>query len=233
VAYVVDLPVTFEGRQYMPGDIVYLSETEAASLLEPLAEPQAEPAAAAVTRSLPADAARWLLPLPERASKLEKQRYETFNVFLAALGPTDKVTVFRIQELLQHAPSLMRISDEGAYLATVDAMQRTITKLIQPQPDTVRVHSKPDRFEVVSTDAQGQVLAARTVTKDTFKYRVLRPVELHGKSCQPGDVIEAAADDVQQLLQDGTVMATCYWSCSGDFSSAGYSQQFTDNPFYG
>jgi hypothetical protein len=57
---------------------------------------------------------------------------------------------------------------------------------------------------------------------DTFKYRVVRPLELHGKSHLPGDVLELPADDAQVLLQDGSVQATCWWSRNGDFSSEGY-----------
>jgi hypothetical protein len=133
VAYMVDLPVTFEGRQYRPGDIVYLSEEEAVPFLKPQPEPQ-------------------------------------------------------------------------------------------PQADTSHACDKPGRFEALAVDAKGQVLDSHTVAKDTFKYRVLKPLELHGKSYQPGDVLELPADDAQWLLQDGTAQATCWWARSSDFSSEGYKQ---------
>jgi len=135
----VDLPVTFEGRQYKPGDIVYLSEEEAVPFLEPV-WPKAEPG----------------------------------------------------------RPS-------------------------EPLADSsIQVRSKPGRFEVLTVDAQGQVLETHTVTKDTFKYRVLKPLELHGHSYLPGDVIEATVDDAHWLLQDGSIQATCYWAASDDLSSEGY-----------
>jgi len=99
-------------------------------------------------------------------------------------------------------------------------------ELPEPQPvaDTIQVFDKPGRFEILTADAKGQVLEARTVEKDTFKYRVLKPLELHGHSYQPGDVLECTVDDAHWLLQDGTVQTTCYWAASDDFSSEGYRQ---------
>jgi hypothetical protein len=79
--------------------------------------------------------------------------------------------------------------------------------------------------EQVVTDSS--ILGSQTTKPpddwQTCKYRVLQSVELHGHSYKPGDVIALTIDDAQALVKDGTVQATCWWSRSGDVSSAGYT----------
>jgi hypothetical protein len=203
------------GKVKLEGELISLSEAKAARLValgkitplnqalptlpEPSHQELCEPQPLAQPK---AKRLAYMVDLPlVRVSKLEKARYEAFNSFLSVLGPTDKMTVPRIQELLQCAPSMVRIREEGVYQATAEAMKRTIRKLSQPKTDSILTH---------------------TALKDTFKYRVLQPMELHGKSYQQGDVLESTVDDAHWLLQDGAMQATCYWSKSGDFSFERY-----------
>jgi hypothetical protein len=76
--------------------------------------------------------------------------------------------------------------------------------------------------EVVSPFCTATETHSATVQKDTFKYRVLKPLELHGQSYQPGDVVELSVDEAQVLLQDNSIQAACYWARSDDLSAQGY-----------
>jgi len=119
VAYMVDLPITFEGRQYKPGDIVYLSESEAASFLKP-----------------------------------------------------------------------------------------------EPLADSIQVHDKPDRFEVLTVDKQGKVLDSLQWLRTPSNTVSLSHWSCTARATSQVMCIDVTVDDAQVLLQ-----ATCYWSRTRDFSA--------------
>jgi hypothetical protein len=123
---------------------------------------------------------------------------------------------------IAEAQEFIRLAvEQRPYVHMVKQVMGGIIESVSPFKPT-ETQPRAGSIQTRSVDAQGQVMDTRTATKDTFKYRVLKPLELHGKSYLPGDVLELPVDEAQGLLQDGTVQATSYWARSNDLSSEGY-----------